>query len=426
MRPHLIALMALSIGVSACRQAPSETPVAGGAEFRLERFCNLEGFKPSLRQTYLFIDELRLARTVSPEEFVARNSAIRDAVLAFADPERATASGVSDYRERISIYVLPVSGGGAKRLFTGCLPALSPEESAKAGSSESAVGAFFTGGRAQALTEDVEIFRSRVIKALTIAASVAPEEAGYPRGPLADTSLFRSLRASGRLVVADEGVRRVVLVSDLGRINPGAAQTRQEARQAGFKDGSQTGVDFGRAELVVLSSGAGKELVREYADAFFLSQHADLAYFGDNPAASASPAPVRVQRYTGKVQYPRGAEAVQIRVAIDRDGRLTQSWMILRGQPDRSTPLTGQAVCELGGDCDIRSDDGGFAQAWSLAPGGEPEFKNDAPFAGMRAWTFAAGPEQLTGKIYDPAVTVGASGSDSIPVTASLQASATF
>lgn len=419
--------LAAALALAACNPTSSgSTPSRTSGELRAEEFCSAPDLKPALRHTYLLIDEKVISPSSTGAEFVEKNSALREVVLNFSDPARALPSGASDYRERISVHILPADGSAAYRVFSGCVPGLSPDELAAVRAQSSSMNTFFTGGVGQKLENESDAFRTKLIGALLVAGQRAESPARPQTGVLGETSVFQSLRSSGRMINSDLGVPRMVLLTDLSGINLPAGADRPALRAAGFADGAKEALDLGRADIVLVQSNPAQGLMRDYVDAFLLAQHARLVYWGNERIGALPTAPAEVRRYVGSAAYPSGPETSQFRLAIDRDGKLVNAWLILRGRPDRSTPLTGNAVCDLDGTCTLRSDEGGFAQAWSLDPGGEPEFENTMPFAGLRDFEIIAGPEKLTGRVFDPAVVVSGADGDSISLEGSIQPDATF
>lgn len=418
------------IALAGCGEGAVSTPSgASGAAFRLERFCAAGDLPSSLRHTYLLIDERVLNKAETPAQFAELNAGVRDVVVAFTDPAAATLSGAMDYRERLSMLLLPADGSAAKLLFSGCLPALSPEELTSAQTAGSAVSNFFTGGVQQQLNNEGDQFRARAIAALVLAARAAPGPAAPETTRLADTKLMQSLRASGRLINGEDGLPRIVMLSNLARVDLGGNSTRDAVRRQGFIEGEQTALDLGRSEMhIFLADGQNSALARDYAQAFFLAQHANVMTWGGNSLTTLPAAPRTLERYVGEAAYPNGPEAVQMRIAADRNGNLVNSWLVLRGSPNRSTPLSGPQTCEAAGSCRLSSDDGGFAQAWSPSPGGEPEFENTMPFGGLREWEIATRDARLTGRIFDPAVQqIGPhAGNDSIGLTGRVSNEAIF
>src|SRR5262249_11706099 len=152
------------------------------------------------------------------------------------------------------------------------------------------------------------------------AARQAPGPAAAQKGPVASNALVQSLRASGALINAKQGVPRVVLITDLRQSELPAFAKREDARAAGFKQGRETALDFGRADVLVMQPGGGDAMLRDYMDAFLLSQHGRLAFWGDFRTGVLPEAPVRVERYVGEATYPQGPETIQVRVGIDKNG----------------------------------------------------------------------------------------------------------
>lgn len=429
MRLRTFISASLLLGAAAC--GPGEIPASSltsSGELRSETFCAVEGLTPALRHTIIMIDENALTKTENPADFVTLNGKVRDVVLTFAEPGRALTSGTSDYRERISIHIMPADGSASYRVFSGCIPGLSQQELADAKKESSAVNDFFSGGIGQKIENDNEDFSTKLIGALQVAARGARGPAKPQTGPVADISLFQSIRASGRMINSDSGVPRVVIVTDLSGVDLPEAASREELRKSAFSTGTQSSLDLGRADVVFVQGSGGNEQQREYMDAFLLAQHGKLVYWGNERVGALPTAPKRVARYVGTAAYPNGEDSIQVRVASDQNGKLVNSWIIVRGRPDRSVPFTGTAVCEAD-ECTVRTDEGGFSQSWSLSPGGEPEFDPDMPFSGLRDLEFKAGPQKLEGKLFDPSVDrIGPAGSetDSIKLEARLQADATF
>lgn len=422
---------ALSILVAAC--GPASAPAggglaSGGAAFRLVAYCALDGFEPSLRETFVIIDEARLAPAQTAEEFVANNGPLRDLLITLGDVERAMLSGVIDRRERITLLLAPEDGGTPELLFTGCAPGFADQERAAAMASESTAERFFTGGRQQELEEAADRFRGRVLAAGVLAARARTESEapGADIEGLEDTSLMRSIAAGGGMIRAGQPAPRLILYTDLSVLE--APPQVEAARAAGFNAGFDAGLDLGRASIVLVGPGGGDEARRGLVSAFFTAQHAALEVWAETAPADLAPAPRRIDRYLGAAQYPGGEEAVQMRIAVDRNGRLVNSWMTLRGLPDRSTPMTGQLTCASGTECEASSDGQGFAQAWSLSPGGAPEFEADMPFAGARDWRFEVSGERVSGEVYDAAIDQFGPdrGNDSIPFELVRQPDADF
>jgi len=426
MSKGLVACLALSLAACGSPASPGGGSVSAG-EMQDERYCSIEGFESPERHTYILLDESAYSKTEDPAEFRNLNGGMLDLVLNFADPKRALASGTAAPRERVSIFVLPRTGAVANRIFTGCIPGFSAEEEAAARSENSAVRDFFTGGRAQELSNDQDGFQTQLIGAIRVAAQSAPGPAEPAAGPVLSAPLVSSLKASGRLINAETGLPRVLIYTDVTNVETADTEEVSEIREQGIAMGEASGIDLGRSEILMVQDNPGSDLQREFFDAFFLMQQGDLQYWGSARVGALDAPATKVERYIGEALYPGAPQTVQIRIGTDANGKLVNSWMILRGRPDRATPMTGQLVCQAG-KCRIASDGGGFAQAWSPVPGGTPEFLDDIPFSGLRDFEFSISDGELQGRVFDPAVgQVGLeAGNDSIPVSGSLQDNATF
>jgi len=456
-RLFLSALAALVVG---CGE-PAPPSAAGSAVFTMEEYCTLDRHQSSLRQTFLFIDERTLRQPAQASESpgpepagTSLNEAVRNVVLAFGDPDRANQTGVTDYRERITLLLAPRDGAAAEVLFEGCVPGLSPEELAVARRRGSSAEAFFTGGVDQKLQNDREEFRRRIALALGKASQEAEGDATPHTGSLTDSNIIESIRASNRLINGDQGLPRIVILSNLARIDLGDAESREDVRERGFRDGARSGLDLGRSEVhVFLVEGRRSALARDYAEAFFLIQHGSLLSWTEEQPTSMPPAPVGVARFEGEAIFstPDWEPRIWVRIAYDRNGSMVNSWITLREPVDRSIPLSGIRSCEAPNDCAYRAEGTVFAQVWRNLPDfeGEEELSpsprvagaegeggagyeasvgasrpssggstrrrscpNDAsqaefcdyyPFLGVRSWEFQElEGEHLTGRLFDP------------------------
>lgn len=423
---NALVTCALAAGlVTACGGDGGVPMPAGGQaqQLRMETWCSVEGLEPALRQTFVVVDANALTPVQEAADFAAHNAGVRDIVMAFADPGPATDAGRSAPRERVTLMVAPPDGSAPRQVFTGCLPSFSNAERTMLGAGDSRVASFFTGGREQQLADDVDQFRATIAGALIQSARALPAE------PVAgESKLFGSLAALGEVFRATDTVPRIVLVTDTAaRVD---AQDVSGARQQGFDNAAPTGVDLGNAEVMVVGEGSGNEIARQYLETFLLRINGRLAgWSGDVSGLVPSPAPVSLMRYSGTAAYPGGDDPlIQLRLALDTSGKLVNSWLVLMGLETRAIPLTGQAVCKSDGGCEMRSDQGGFAQAWVAGRGAEPVFENEAPFGGMREWKITTSGESLSGEVFDGAITqVGDEpGQRSIAIDATLQPGANF
>lgn len=400
---RLLAAAAVCLWQAGCSGASDATSVAAeSGVINDESYCSVSGLQPSTRQTFILLDQRALARATTVDEFVTQNAHVRDAVLAFGDPKRATDSGFSDWRERISLLIIPSNGNAPQLVFSGCVPSLSVPERTAAMKTDSAVSEFFRGSIDRKLDDEQSKFRGYLNGALLRAAAGGPEKAGGESGALPESLIVRSLRASGRLINSNNGVPRVVLLSNLAGIDLEGISSASDARRTGFNDGAKGGLDLGRSELhVFLVNGGNSDLAREYVGAYFLAQNAHLVSWSDLPSV-LPPAPRTVARYTGTVDYVTADVPIQVRIAVDRNGELEDSWLVLQADPVKSTPLTGTYSCDSDGRCIGHADNGGFAQAWSAKIGvGKADFDAMLPFGGARNWEFQIQGNRLKGRVYD-------------------------
>jgi hypothetical protein len=422
----VVSATAAGLLLGAC-SGPADTPAAAGSTGpeKDDTYCSLTDLAPSMRHTYLLLDERALVHAASVEEFVSKNAHVRDAILTFADPKRNMSAEFSDYRERLSVFVVPANGNAPQRIFTGCMPTLSSAEMAKAQKGDSAVSQFFRGDLSREMEDEQAAFRGHLNGALLRAATTAPEKPTFEVGAFLDSVLLRSLSAAGRLINSDSGLPRVVLLSNLARIDTGGANTAGDARRAGFADGAKASVDLGRSELhVFLVDGGKSELAREYLSSFFLTRNARLLSWANMPS-DMPPAPKTVARYLGTSEYVTADVSVELRLAADQDGRLQNSWLVLQADPAQSIPLTGTYRCDDAGHCQARVDHGNFAQAWSANTGAVTDFDPHLPFAGARNWEFDITGDHLTGRVFDPVAKYKTKTGD-LQLKANLAPDATF
>ncbi|MEJ1962518.1 MAG: hypothetical protein WDO56_13635 [Gammaproteobacteria bacterium] len=426
---RMAAMLAALVGLAGCGSSAGETATvaSNGAALTSETYCSVPDLPPSTRHTYLLLDQRALAKAATADSFVAKNAGVRDVLMMFGDPERSTQAGLMDWRERVTLLLIPADGGAARLLFSGCVPSMSPAELAAADKSSSAVSTFFKGGARQALTGEQATFRRYFIAAMLRAASDAPVAATVETGPLAQSALVKALRESGRVISPDSGLPRVVLFANLGRIEIPGVKTLSDARRAGLVDGARSGLDFARSELhVFLVDGPAADVAREYVDLFALAQKAHLVSWGKGP--SVVPLAARsVKRYSGTIQYGADVVPVQVRMAMDQDGKLVDSWFVMQGNPDVAIPLSGRLACESSDNCTVRADESGFAQAWRTSSGTAPQFDSSLPFGGARKWQFETRKNTLAGKVYDSGIRFGSdNGQSSLAVKATSAENATF
>jgi hypothetical protein len=392
------ALALLTVSVGGCG-TDSSGPKQSTELIRAEAGCEMPGLSTPLRQTVVFLDARAIQPSADAKEFGEKNAALRDLLLSIADPGRIQSSGVTAFRERVSIAVVPADGSSAQLVFMGCPPGLSAPELADARKKSSAVGEFFTGDAASKLSDQSEAFTRQLIGALTAAGARAG--GGTPNGAIADASFLTGVKSTQALLDAKDHMLRLILIADLSPLSSSGGFSE------GVTAGRAAGGRFGLAEVDIVAPAGKPVSHKEFLRGWFLAQGANLASAGSGRVALATPVPRHLWRFEGQAAYPGRQEAVAIRVGDDGAGKLAGAWLTLRGTPDRATPMTGTITCSAADRCSIQSDDGGFAQAWNPAPGGEPKFESLWPFGGMRSFAFALAGDRLTGTVSDDSVYIG-------------------
>jgi hypothetical protein len=418
----LLAILILTLAGTGCPNDGTSPPgKTGNPMQRMDQFCTMPGMSTPFRQTFILIDEKVLLGTKSPKEFNEKNARTRDAVLAFTDPALAVEYGKSAARERVTLMLAPADGSAPKKIFTGCLPALSSADRQKIKEMESSMSNFFTGGSEQDINEAASSFRSRVVASLLNAAKENSFE------PPSDSRVFQSLAAGGSIYREVQTVPRIIIISD--HLLDDVPTDLTKARQAGLIFGAKQKTQLGNAEILVVGDGSQSESARGYLSSAFLAMGANLnSWSQDSESLSATPAPTKILRYSGEtfVVGTSYREIINIRIALDQNNQLVNSWAILPGSP-QGIPMTGGGVCKTDGSCELRSDSGLFAQAWIASRGTDPAFDDAMPFGGMRSWELSLKNEKLHGRIYDAAIArVVIQGQDDFKIEASLVQNADF
>lgn len=397
------ALVLAGCGSESGGGTPART---GGSVIRAEAACDLKGMQAPLRRTIVLVDAKALRKSADGMEFAERNKAFRDLILSIADPAVALPAGTSAAREQIVVAVVPADGSAAQTAFVGCIPGMSPQELAKAQQEEGGVSSLFSSGVARGLDEQAANFRTQLIGGMVAAASQGAEATGAQSGAVDAAPFLAGVRASKGMFDDDGRAQRVILFSDLSGLDLPQGDAAAQ-RKAGIDAGRKAGGELSQSDVhVVLPSG--KSIAGQgFFDAYWLAQGARLLSYAPDKIANVAAAPARLWRLSGQAAYPNGPALIDIRIGEDGRGKLTASWLTLLGTPSFAVPMTGSIVCS-GDDCTIQSDKGGFAQAWSDAPGGEPEFHNELPFGGMRNFALKIAGDRITGQVSDEGVYIGA------------------
>lgn len=417
-KPILAATAAtvLSLSLGACGGDSGAGGGGGGTGqlIRHETYCNKPGLTAPLRQTFILLDAKVLKKAEMATDFAERNAFVRDLGLAFTNPALALASGLSDPRERISILVVPTDGSPAQLVFSGCIPGLSTDEEAAARSGNSSLGEFFTGDALSGMAKDAEQFQISAVGGLTSAAKRGVETPEPQTGQLAATAFFSALRASRGVLEPPKGsIARYVFVTNLGAANFESPESKDTPHKQGQDAGFKAGGDFGLADVMIVQPEGTAPKGKEFLEGFLLAQGARLVSYSSGKPMAGERAPKAVRLFEGEAAYPGRSERLNLRIADDGKGNLSSSWLTMLGGVNKPIPMTGQISCSSPSICKLTSDDKGFSQAWSPQPGGEPEFINELPFAGMRNFAFDIQGKDLKGEVSDPMVQIGNDGSKS-------------
>ena len=408
------AIAALALG--GCTETGGEKKGGGSGgntaitEVRDETYCEKEGLVAPIRQTFILLDANAVKKA---GDFGEHNAFIKDIGLSFGNPALALASGLSDPRERITILLLPTDGSPAIRAFTGCVPGLSTAEQAKARASASGIE-FVTGDALAGMAKDAEKFQINLIGGLFQAAKggvVAPEP---QTGPVSSSGVFSAIRASrGALEPTKGTIARYVIVTNLSGAGFESSESKDAPHKQGQDAGFKAGGDFGLSDVMIIQPEGAAPKGKEYLEGFLLAQGGRLVSYSSGKPMAGERAPKTVRYFEGEAAYPGRSERLNLRIADDGDGNLSSSWLTMLGGVNKPIPLTGQISCSSTSICKIVSDDKGFTQIWSPQPGGEPEFINEMPFAGMRNFSFEIQGKELKGEVSDAMVQIGNDGSKS-------------
>lgn len=409
------AVTVFALSISACDwgsgRGGSGTD-SGVGVIRDEAYCNKTELLAPLRQTFILLDAKAMKKADMAGDFAERNAFVRDLGLAFGNPALALASGLSSPRERISILLVPTDNSPAQLTFTGCIPGLSTDEEAAAREGSSTLGEFVMGDALSDMAKDAEKFQINLMGGLVNAAKRGIETPEPQTGQIANSTLFTALRASRGVLEPPKGtVSRYVIVTNLSAAvfeNPESSDTPyKQGHGAGFKAGG----DFGLSDVMVIQPEGAEIKGRDFLAGYLLAQGGRLVTYTTGKPSAGERAPKVVRHFEGEAAYPNRNERINLRIADDGKGNLTSSWLTMLGGKNKSVPLTGQISCTSPTICTIVSDDKGFAQVWSPMPGGEPEFINEIPFAGMRNFNFEIQGKELNGKVSDPMVQIANDGS---------------
>lgn len=402
-RAFALALVALPL-LTACD--PPRPPRIGQVVLQ-EAWCARPGLTAPLRQTAVVIDDRAVRRVEDPAAFRAANADLFRLVTSLSGAADAVRGGLLAPRERVSVLLAPSDGAAPRLLFSGCVPALSVEELAAARARRGGLGNtgddLTGGGVSGELASAQEGFDRSLVGTVARLGAGPPPPAGNEA--LAQSSLVRSIKSTGRLVDPAHGLPRLFFVVRPGLFAPSAGGTA--ARAEGFAAGRAAGLNLGQVEAHVIGErGRDGDAARETAHAFLLASGALLGSWGGDFNGLPG-APVRSEAFTGEISYPPTRLPLRMRLAADANGRLVNSWLAMSEGPERlevATPITGRLTCSEPDRCTLTTDAGGLAQVWSDDPDAEAEWSADLPLGGLRSLEATQAGARLTGRVFDPGV----------------------
>lgn len=393
------AWLAAALALAGCGEEASVTSAT--ESIRAEQACAIRELPGPLRQTVILIDEASLRRAADAAALRELNRELVDAVGVFADASAAVGNGTLAPRERVSLMLAPADGGGARVLFSGCAPALTVEERQRL-EGQSGWGEDFTSSGAEDRIDAMaQQYRTGLLGALLRAGQQAPEAQPPAPSDFTRTALVRSLRATPRLADPALGLARIILLAPAALQSVPTFGTVADARAAGFAAAGQAPLDLAQAEFNI--AVAPRAEARDYVAAFLLGSGANLASWSSRAPSALGHVPTQVRTFAGEFLYGGARRPIRLRIASDSGGALVGSWIVIGGARARGVPLAGTIAC-AGERCRVTSDEGGFAQAWSRDPGGDPEFDPQLPFAGLRNVELIIDGNAGQGRVFDPFV----------------------
>ncbi|MFN7054762.1 hypothetical protein [Hyphomonas sp.] len=397
---------------------------------RLDDFCRIAGLDERTRHTVVVVDEHILTGIEESRDMPLKNGAVQQRLRDYISTDVAVPGGVIEPRERVSVNLAPIDGAPAKLMFTGCVPGVSSAE--RTGISENRLEVFAGGGLRQQIEEGENRYRTLTTLTLSGAARATTHDGSAVRKPAAEVPVLKSLADVALANRSLNSVVRYVIIADLSQASLGGITDIESARKAGFEAGLASGYNFHGSDILIAATPGSNEPLKQFYDAMLLAANGRLIYWGDGRPTQSALAPVSIQRFSGVVKIPDHRDSsrfdelpLNIRLAWDTNGDLTQSFVQTRGRVERIVPITGRVLCDRD-VCRVRSDDGGFAQAWSVKPGGSPEFTGDMPFGGARDIELTIEGETVTGAISDSVMRLNNGEVASVEVVGQLQPEAVF
>lgn len=376
-----------------------------------EQYCDIGGVAQATRQTIIVLDE-RLVYGENGDQNDGRNGPWRRFIGRLVNFESGNQLEQRFLpRERLSLLLARKDGSGLISVFSGCLPFYSKSEQKKMASDDGATNAlnsFMGWTPAATASRDAQTFISRFGEAIRSAvqkSELSTHTQDIDEAQPISGGLISSLK-QGAFIDLGRGLPRVVVVSDMASYFSRLPADVGAARAMGLQSSQAAGLNLRGAEVYVVGEdGNTASSFRDALSMFFLGSRGNLISVG---SVQSTPeflsGPTRVLRYQGLVQFPESQYPIRMRLAMDQNGTLVDSWFSIQGERETYTPLHGVLTCEENG-CTY-SGDNVFAQVWNIARAdhGQPTFDSSLPFGGARVLQFSARENYVRGDISDPIV----------------------
>ncbi|WP_398470218.1 hypothetical protein [Tardiphaga sp.] len=371
---------------------------------RYDEACRSTG-RVSLRQTLVIVDEALVA---SGPDAAVPNQRWTRALLEVADGLPGGQRGTMNPGEQIKIFLARQEGTELSPVFVGCSPNLSVEQRNKLEEGGSALNDFFTGGAAKRIENARKAYENALVRSFT-AISFAKQElvkqtAGKPPMP---GSLLRAMASSPRLIDLSEGIPRIVVFSGFQLADKADWPNQKAAREAGMELATNANVDFQRAEVHVIGFPAnGSPHLKAFAEAFLLRARGLLVGWRSDGVPQLLPAPTDIRVFGGTVQMGDVLAPVQVRLAVDAQGNLVNSWIEVTTGRSLATPISGKAICKTADACEVKGDGRLMGQAWNPDPGERPVFNQQFAWSGLRYFEMSFNGNSGAVRIWDPSAKI--------------------
>lgn len=387
-------------------------PAAAAEIVQFTDFCPDE---PSLRQTTVIVDDSLIHRAPPGESPPAGNTVWTQPIRQIADVE-ARALGTMMPGERLDVFVARRDTSELVPVFFGCSPNLSAADAAAMEDDQSFLSSLLFG---EATSDDR---RQAFLDALGDAFSLIIREDRPPTEVDGSPAGFlHAIASTPSLYSLDNGIPRLLLVTPFATA-PDTWRSIADARGRGFAAADDLKIDFKLAEVYVIATGAVAEQAQQFTDAFLLKSRARLAGWRKTGLPPLESPPEKVSVYGGAVDIAGIESPVQMRIAVDGQGSLVNSWIELTRIHTAATPITGKMICTDESHCEVKGDGRLFAQVWSdnpleSKPGAPTMFNENLVWSGFRHIEISLEEDRAEAWIFEPNVVMEVGGPDAAEKT---------